>query len=169
VSPPVTLTAADRAVVDFLASIIRDAQFMADLTARYLDRLLGILPPTKKRGGEPIAFPPEFLLELGAVLRLAVWERAGLRDRLDPALPPAEQALVDLLARFGLAPGRTRAAGGGTGLAMQVFQAALRRLAHDGRGELDVDIVLEAPDDGVLLEALADFLWAHRRAGLAGD
>jgi hypothetical protein len=168
VSPPVTLAPADRPAADLIASIIQDAGFMAELTVHYLDRL-GLLPAPKRRVTDPVALPGEFLLELAAALRLALWERAGLRDRLDPGLPPAAQALADLFARFGPTPRGARAEGGGAALSGRVFRTTLRRLARDGRSELNADIVLEAPADEWALEALADYLWAHRRAGLPGD
>ena len=48
------------------------------------------------------------------------------------------------------------------------MQVAVGRLALAGREELAADVVVDPPDDALLLETLADFAWAHRRAGRAG-
>ena len=133
VTPPVAAHPPDRSAVELIEAIIRDAEFMADLTASFLDQL-GFLPPLKQRRKEPVALPCEFLLELAAVLRLALWERAGLRDRLGRDLPPAEQALDDLFARFAQESPVARSDGTSAGLVMEVFKTTLSRLAWGGRG-----------------------------------
>lgn len=159
-SPPGSAPAA----TELIETIISDAMFMASLTAQYLEQL-DILPSRKQLQNNPVAFPPEFLLELAAVLRLALWERAGLRDHLDSGLPPAEQAWAALFARFGLLPQEVCATESESGLKMRVFETTFRQLAHAGRGELNADIVLREPEETILLEALADYLWTHRHAG----
>jgi hypothetical protein len=163
VAPPI----ATRPARELIEAVVRDAQFMADLTAGFLGRL-GALPPLKQRRKAPVALPGEFLLGLAAALRIGLWERAGLRDRLGLDLPPADQALDDLFARHAAAaPAAARPEGAAGGIVEGVFAAALSRLAWGGRRELRADVVLDGPDEEVLLEALADLLWAHRHAGPA--
>lgn len=163
-SPPAAAPPADRAAIELIATIIRDAEYMADLTVHFLDEL-GIVPPLKERRKKPVALPPEFLLELGAILRLALWERAGHRQSLNHHLPRAEQTLADLLDRFTRAPQDAQSAEVSSTLALEVFKVSLRRFAWCGREELRTDVVLDRPDDEVLLDALADLLWKHRYVG----
>jgi hypothetical protein len=157
---------ATRPARELIEAVVRDAQFMADLTAGFLDRL-GALPPLKQRRKAPVALPDGFLLELAAVLRIGLWERAGLRDRLGLDLPPADQVLDDLVARFTQVPVEMRPERTCAGIVMDVFRTTLDRLAWGGRGELHADVVLGEHDDELLLEALADVLWEQRHVGRA--
>ena len=63
-----------------IQAIVRHAQRVADLTAATL-HATGLFPQ------RPASFPAGFLLELGAVLQLHLWERQGLRQYLDANLP----------------------------------------------------------------------------------
>jgi hypothetical protein len=164
VSIPVAVPAPNRAALELIELIVREAMFMADLTAHFLERL-GILPPPKERRENPVELPTEFLVELGAIVRLALWERAELRDRLDYGLPRAEHALADLFARFAGPVHEAQSGEVTSRLASDVLRVSLRRLAWGGPEELHADVVLDEPDGEVLLEALADLLWEHRHVG----
>ena len=100
--------------------------------------------------------PAGFLLELPAALRIAIWERAGLKDRLGIEYPPASRAIAEIFDRYAAAQGPP--AGDYADVVMDVFKATHARLARD---ELGVDVAI----DETLLVALAEFLWTHRNAG----
>jgi hypothetical protein len=158
-SPP----ARNRTAVELIEYTIRDAEYMASLVIAFLEGL-GMLPPRGQRRPNPVGLPAEFLLELAAVLRIAAWERAGLRDSLCRGLPPAEEALDDLFRRYVPVAGLEQPERRSSTLAMDVFKISLSRLAWEARGALRTDVVLDRPADDLLLESMADFLWEHRRA-----
>jgi hypothetical protein len=162
-SPHPSALPSHRLAVELIEFVERDAEFMADLTATFLD-FIGIVPPLKERLRNPVALPSEFLLELAAILRIAVWERAGLVDRIGDGLPSAEAALADLFGRLGPEPQASRSETMGTALRLAVFRTTVSRLAWGAREELYADVALDLSDEGSA-EALADFLWTHRDLG----
>ena len=166
-STPPAKPPADRPGAELIEAIVRDAHFLADLTAGFLERI-AVLPPRKKRQKTPVALPREFLLELAGVLRLALWEGAGLRDCLGRDLPAAEPALHNLLAHYASESQGPGASGDSHGLARDIFKIALCRLAWAGRAELHADVVLDEPDDDFFLNQMAGYLWANRHAGAPG-
>jgi hypothetical protein len=156
----------DPYIVEFVAFIIREAAFTADLTADYLGLLLG--PPAKRGPNErPIGLPKQFLIELGAILRIAVWERAGLEHLLCSGFPSAQQALAELLSRYLDSP--TLVEELDTGLALRVLKVMCRRLAFGGLQHLQADVILDRPDDPTFLVGLAELLWANRHLASAGE
>lgn len=163
-SPALASPSANRAAVEVIEAIVRDAAFKAELTARFLDQFETQLLKSGRRRA-PVAFPRAFLLELGAILRLAVWERAGILGCLERGLPGAEEALADLFARFSRGPQDAQSDGEKSALVLEVFKISLNRLALSGRSELQADIVMNQPDDEAYLDALADLLWKHRHLG----
>ena len=147
---------------------VREGRLMAELVTHFLESI-SLLPPASRRRKRPVVdLPREFLLELGLILRVHAWERAGLRDRIGPDLPTSRRALADLFVRFGLDRRPPVDATADVRLTMGMFVIALDRLAWAGREELDADVALDAPADERWLEALADFLWENRRAGRSG-
>jgi hypothetical protein len=145
-----------------IEATMREADLMADLAIGFL-RAEG-LAPDPSQGGAPVALPAAFYLELGAVLRIATWERAGIRDLLDPGLPSADSAYAGLLRRLVHEPESFGEGGRPTPLLDRVMLAAWRRLAWAGRPGLGADVALGPVDDSAL-DALAQFLYAHRRRG----
>ncbi len=116
------------------------------------------------RGKPPLLFPRDFLMELGAALRLLTWEANGIHIHRAAGLPPAEQALRD--AFFWL----KRATQPDPGppplpLALRVLALSFEHFAWGGRDNLDADILLAEAGDDAFIEALADFLWTHRHQG----
>jgi hypothetical protein len=147
--------------VELIVALARDAAYMGHLTARFLERL-GLVPRGKRSTLEPVALPREFLLELGGVIRVGIWEAAGLSDRLGQDLPRAKHALAELFART--AGERTSDLGNGScfGTFQLVCRIVIDRLAWAGREEIGADVVLGDVDDADLLHAIADLLWANR-------
>jgi hypothetical protein len=148
-------------VLEALEAMVRDAVFMADLTADFLDKLLRLNGDSKSRKG-PVSWPRGFLLDLAPILRIALWERTGLIDHLGKEFPPAKQALADLFRRYEENASDPEKEGAYSELRMEVFKTRFNLLAWGGRRELNADVVLGDRDDDRLLEALADLLWENR-------
>jgi hypothetical protein len=157
-----------RQISELAECLVHDAEYMARLTIRFID-LTGIFPPGQP-GERPVALPAEFLLELAAVLRIAIWERDHLRDRIAADLPRAQDAYLELLERAAHRPDSFSSAMVSPPLHRRVIDATLRHLAWNGRRDLGADVLLGRPDEGdddIALEAMAEFLWARRHS--AGD
>ena len=161
------------AAVRFIEAVIRDANFMADLTAAFL-KAQGFHRVTRtNQSGDglpadgPIARQAEnFLLNLAAALRLARWEQSALRLYLPSSLPSSKEAFRNLVLPVEREPppdGRKRA----TSLSLDVFRTWVERFCRGGQAELGSDVVLKSSglSAEALLDALADFLWDHRHLG----
>ncbi len=136
-------------------------QAAADEAERDADRV-GLLLTTL--GLKPsIRLPVDFLLALGAALRLCHWEQNRIDLHLRAGLPPARQAVDEVFrtAAGNAAPG---AAERSRNLADRVAALFVERFAWSGRAELGADLTLEPADEDALLDGLADFLWANRPA-----
>jgi len=167
------------AVQRFLEAMIRDAIYMADITADFLEAC-GCRPSRKKGDTDnvPLEIHPMpkmspimrqahgFLSNLAAALRIASWERAGLRSELPPDLPTTDEAFQRLL------PSEISDSSEGElvepELSAQVFNTWLQRFSRSSRASLGTDIVFPpihavAEDEDTLLDALADFLLKSSR------
>jgi hypothetical protein len=161
---------ASPSVSQVVECFVREAEYMARLTIRFIDHT-GIFPADQRRE-RPVALPAEFLLELAAVLRIAIWERNGLRVRIAADLPLAEDSYFELVERAAHRPESFSSEIVSPPLHRRVMQAVLSQLAWNGRRDLDADVLLgrpDAADDDNALEAMAEFLWARRHpsGGLA--
>jgi hypothetical protein len=150
---------AAEAGMSLIRATVREAEVVADLIIAFLRGEQGALAP-----GAPLELPGGFLRELGAVLRLATWEAAGLRQSIDPTLPTAESAYLDLLERAIKAPETYDESDRPGSLAPRVLMASVRRLARDAPEGFAGDVVIDPHSDDAALDALAEFLFAHRRA-----
>jgi hypothetical protein len=147
-------------VLDLPPALVRGLALQAEADAHrvclFLDAL-GIHAAPER----PVSFPAGLLLGLGAALRLRSWERAGLQPQSVGKLPSSHQALREvLLSASAPSPGDEIAPPGC--LAQRVVAAFIDHFAWEGRVELSADVMLGDTDEDALLEALADFLWAHR-------
>ena len=134
-----------------------DAACDADRVAAFLGQL-GLRPPP----GQVLPLPAAFLLDLGAALRLLVWEEAGLQPHEVPDCPGGKQALHDILGSLSAyATGDKRRDAPAT-LIPRVLAAFVDHFAWHRRAELNADLTLAEADEEAILEALADFLWTHR-------
>jgi hypothetical protein len=135
----------------------------ADLAGHCL-RTLGLAPTD----GTVRSLPGDFLIEFGAAMRLIAWEVGGLNP-VEFGLPTARDAILQALqyaTRRILHPGSPAPA---PALAPAVFRVVVERLAWAGPRDLDAEILLEVPDEDVLIEAMARFLWARRGAARADE
>jgi hypothetical protein len=152
-----TATYLDQLPPDVVHAVAHAAARDAVRTVLFLDAL-GLRPPP----GQVLPLPAGFLLDLGAALRLLIWSQAGINPRHVAGLPPAQEALRDVLLSLRQPPaGAAQAEAPGT-LARRVMAAFVEHFAWCGPIELDADLTLGAADEEAVLEALADFLWAHR-------
>lgn len=146
-------------VVEVLAAHVGDAEYMAVLTARVLDQWYEAWGRKT-----PLPLPLEFLLELSAVIRIAVWQHAGLTDAMGAGFPAWQELLEQLLARlfndptsFSCDPLRCPAP-----LSKRVTSLWFNHCSWTATSLVGTDIVVHAVDEELLLDALADVLWKHR-------
>lgn len=165
----------ERRAARIIEAVIREAYAQADLVTQFL-KALGYWPK-KKRSQDPPGIPHDsqataraegFLLNLGAALRIALWERAGLRPLLPDDLPTASEAFRNLMpAEDAVTAEHSQRAM--PELARKVSEVHSRHFVLDGLATVGADIARPAapvPEDE-FVEALADFLWKHRH--LADD
>jgi hypothetical protein len=145
---------------DLIRAVKGDAERDADLVGAFL-AVTGLAPSGRRPQGAPLAVPGDCLLRLGAALRLSLWEQLGIRVHLDHGLPPARQALLDVL-RTATGQAEAAAAERARSLASRVMVLSVLHFAWVGRVELGAELTLGPVDEDALLEGLADFLWAHR-------
>jgi hypothetical protein len=140
-----------------IRAVTRHAERQADLTAATLNAM-GFFPK------KPAGFPAAFLLELGAVLELGLWERQGLRPYFDVDLPTYREAADALLARAQRGP----AAFDGPDAALlssRVLQTWMNHFAWEGQDLLQADVLVGGVDDeDTFVDLLANFLLTHRHA-----
>jgi hypothetical protein len=141
---------------DMIDAVASQAESDAELVVAFLDEIGLPASPDK-----PVGLPGAFLLDLGAALRMAEWERAGLRAHLEAGLAPACQAL-DEASR--LLRDHTDH---GPSLAHRVMVVFVERFAWHGRSDWNAAVVLDSIVDDAALDAVAEFLYNHRQAGAA--
>ncbi len=141
---------------ELLASVVARAQADADAVIRFLRAADPAPPPGEVRG-----YPPSFLLDLAAGLRLASWERTGLTIQFNADLPNSLEATRNafrILAESDPGPGNPR-------LIDRLEHLALKRLAWAGPGTIRADVAFGTPDEDALVDALAKIFWERRRVG----
>ena len=131
------------AIAELTECVIREADLMASLTIAFIDRT-GVFPP-ERRLERPVALPATFLLELAAVLRIAVWECHGLRAQLPSDLPTAEYAYADLLDRAAHRPESFSSDLISPPLHRRVMDVTLRYFAWNGRRDWGADVLSRSP------------------------
>ena len=146
---------------ELIARVAEQAARDADLTADFL-KGVGLDP----HPGTTRPLPSDFLLELGAAMRLLAWEVNGL-DLLDAGLPTARDAILQTF------QGAVRRihdpSSPAPTLCRTLFRITVERLAWAGPRDLHAEILLDIPDEDELVEAMARFLWDHREAPPADD
>jgi hypothetical protein len=136
---------------EMVAAVAGDAARDADRSGLFLEQLgLGATPE------KPRLLPTGFLMDLGAALRLLVWEAEGFFGHRQAGLPTAEQAIRDAFRSL------TDPEANPADLSVAVLRLSVERFAWNGQPELGADIALDEAHEDALLEALADFLWARR-------
>lgn len=137
-----------------LRAVADHARQRADLTAAALDAT-GIFTT------KPAHLPAGFLLELGAVLELGLWERNGLRQFLATDLPSFHDAAAELAARASKGPKEFDGSDAAP-LSQRVLRYWIEHFAWDGPRHLRADVVLGPVDEDQFADLMADFVWQHR-------
>jgi len=143
-------------------AVARRAHFVAALVAHTLDAIheqAGI--DVEAARARPLSVG--FLLELGAVMQLVLWESAGLTFHTEAGLPSADAAGKDLERR--------------AKLGLSEFEDAIRlhlwrrvnafwieHCAWDAQHLLGAEVAVDHTEKDLLVERLANFLWTNRRA-----
>ena len=107
-----------------------------------------------------VQLPAHFFLDLGAALRLLDWEERGIGVHLDVGLPPARQAVREVLLSLTAMPDSPSTPA--DSLAYRVMIVFIEHFAWSGCAELGADVTLGETHEEAFLELLADFLWEHR-------
>jgi hypothetical protein len=100
-----------------------------------------------------------FLLHLGAALRLLTWESQGFSVHRDLGLPAAHDAIRDALLSL------NDPAADSSVFWVAVFRLSIERFAWNAPRELVAHVVLGDMIDDSALDVLADLLWASRHNG----
>lgn len=139
-------------------SVMSDAHKIAELTAAFAERLF-----PKPLRGEDFSLPVRFVLELAAVVRLAVWETAGLGNYLPNDLRDWRLHWRELL---------QRCQDNGGEFAGPLPPAAASLAARTNRLFRELFLWPTLSTAGIYavvkssrsldIETLADFLWRHR-------
>ena len=125
----------------------------ADLTAATLDATC--LFPEK-----PASLPAAFLLELGAVLELGMWERQGVRPFLAVDLPTFHEAAAQLATRANQGPEAFEGPDAAP-LSRRVLRVWMENFAWDGPQLLGCDVLVGTVDENQFAAVLAEFLLEH--------
>lgn len=76
-------------VYGLISPLIDDAEWLAVRTVAFLQKLQRVYAPRQKR----FPIPPTLLLEAGAIIRIAMWQRDGVAVKLGADFPPADELL----------------------------------------------------------------------------
>ena len=145
---------------DLVRAVESQASQEAALVAQFLDRWA----PTvfSATGLQPTVLPGSFLLAMGCVFRIAIWEAEGIVRHLECGLPTRDIALIlamSFLVNTAQEPEHRKTA---ERLQDQVLQFFIGFLAWTGPQEMGGDVVLGALEDDRVLDQIAVFLWTHR-------
>ena len=154
--------------LDFSPEVVREypselIQFVADGASQDAADVAELLTRAGVAPGpdRTIGIPPGILLDLGAVVRLRRWEKAGIYAHLEEGLLSASAAfrsVIDMLTTAGEEPNSLALAGG---LASRVLGVRVLRFSWAGPSELDAEILLDTPTEEDFIDILAKFLWAN--------
>jgi hypothetical protein len=136
------------------------AEYVATLTGEYF-RASGLIPTATVDATETWHFPIGFLLELGAVLQLGVWERAGLQTHIQAGLPSFQQASSELARRAAESPADFQRPESAT-LLSRVLPIWIEHFAWSGLELFAAEMQIDAAEEDAFIDRLAEFLWRHR-------
>ena len=146
-------------VVEALAGRIRCSWSLAQLTAAFLDNWFDRL----ERKRQP-KLPAGFLLELGAIIRIYLWQRSGVAAWLELPFQDAEILLEKLLDRLRTDPASfyADAPSASNTLFAAVMDTAWRHRAWSSFSELGADIAIPSPSPVIPIDAIVELLWSSR-------
>jgi hypothetical protein len=107
--------------------------------------------------------PAGFLLELGAVIVLGMWERCGITAHRDAGLPSSYEADADLVRRLQEDPRQFDRVESAL-LNRLVLSYWLENFAWDAVETFGTDMMLNSTDEDAIVDAVARFLFENRNA-----
>ena len=110
---------------------------------------------------ENMRLPGNFLLELGAVVQLHVWENRGLTPHLKGGLPAAKVASKELADRAHRGTAEFEGENAAP-LSRQVLKICIEQFAWNGEELLQADVVVGDVDEDEFVDVLAEIIWTHR-------
>jgi hypothetical protein len=133
----------------------------ASAGAGYCDaeRVIAFLNAINERATFLKPITRNFLLHLGAGLRLASWEEKGFFFHRAEGLPNAQQVIHDAMMSLNEPDADPHE------LCLAVHRLTLERFAWSGPPDMGSDMALDELTDDGALDLLAEYLWASRRAG----
>jgi hypothetical protein len=143
-------------------AIRRRAEFVASLVGETIRRMLD-LPQQPDGQVHQLNVPAGFLLELGAVIVLKLWERQGITRHVDAGLPSWSDADADLARRFNEDPRQFDRLDNAS-LSQRVLKYWVENFAWDGIETFGADVLLSTADEDAIVDAVARFLYENRNA-----
>lgn len=119
---------------------------------------------------KPVRFPFGFLLEMGAVLELGMWEREGFRESVADDLPTYAEAAKNLANRSTLGEDEFEGPDA-TPLSKHVLMAWIDNFAWDADQHFGAEMLLGQVEREHFVDQLARFLIEHHHelGGLLGS
>ena len=148
-------------VVAYIAAILRQMDHAAALVAAFF-RALGL---TRDDGKPNFCLPPQFLLELGALLQFREWQDAGVVQWSHPDGLSVDDLISQSIDRLRQGPRAFAGREHGTEAMVSLLRTWHGTCSPVAREHLDCDIAIEWDGDGdieQLVETLAEFAWRHR-------
>jgi hypothetical protein len=141
-----------------VAAVTCHAERMADRVAEFL-QFVGI-SQVDKGDGRSCGLSADTLLDLGALLLLATWDRSGVNRFLPADTPSFDDASRAFQQRLDdAAVGKFEK---NDHLHQEVFKAWLTSVAWEGPVELQADFAVGEIDEDALVDAIAELIWPHR-------
>jgi len=135
---------------------IQNALRVADLTGMTLTELGKV-----HLGGGQWHLPAAFLVEVGAVLQLGLWEQEGIAAHECGYLPSFDDAVADLASRASQGASAFANLNAVT-LAPRVLQFSIEQIAASGFLLMGGDVLTQDIDEDAFVDLLAEFLFSHR-------
>lgn len=138
---------------EMICSVAINAQRDAEAVCSFLGEL-GL----RGRPDKPLSLPADFLLTLGAGLRLLAWEARGITIHRTAGLPAAMEVIRGAFRSLHNPSQKDPC------LPVRVLGLSVERLSWHARLTLGADVLLDDLDSDSAAEAIAEFLWASRRS-----
>jgi hypothetical protein len=145
-----------------IATLLRSGALQATFVASFLDNFQEVL---RQRGESmPIGkLPLSYLLEVGALGQLAIWEAEGLVPHIASILPTYRESKAELVQRATTNPQQFKSLEAAT-LSKTITRVICRCFAWEAQLILQADVVIGSVDDDLLVDALASLVWSMRHS-----